>query len=605
MGGLTIFLIEKIENFYNFMYENILLKEQEQRPKNSNPLKKSEDKLISSQSLPNISKTLELLRSEEGLDGKKLNWKELYKQVEHYNSILELSDNIREIVLNYVKKRISAIKKEMPNLADLDDKNLVNALVNNVFGEIEDDISGQRREILLMVMAQIVKRIETKIYLDVIKNANEADLKKIGIEEYYKDLLVQIMDISTKANPLFVRFCAYAQLSPNPPKEAMPFGLYISDKGFYTIASLFPHETKFISQKFNSLADDNQKWINKPGGNIFKQYLEEQAKLFSEINPELAKDCQERIEQLYAELIASEFPIIITPAGGYKKAPYYDPELKISITTATTKKQEQLFKNTQSIVADCLDEINIPEYKENMEKGSIKIAVSIGANGASLAFSSAAEITDATIILYLNDQSRRFDKEFPTFVNLVTNTEQEFVNMTELDRIKLMEKMSLVNTVMHEISHSVYPTESEEAKKIGKVQELNIDEIKAENLYPALVPLVIKKKGLEGNKNQWAIAMIASSIQLLKARPEGDPYYYAAVYSLNELFEQRVAEFADNKLTINDFSRYYEIKKSNTLEILKLYQDKNVNERMAGKWIEDNCKPNEKVKKLIEFIKQK
>ncbi|MFH1233476.1 MAG: hypothetical protein V1649_02375 [Patescibacteria group bacterium] len=97
--------------------------------------------------------------------------------------------------------------------------------------------------------------------------------------------------------------------------------------------------------------------------------------------------------------------------------------------------------------------------------------------------------------------------------------------------------------------------------------------------------------------------MLASSIQSLKAQREGDAYYYANVYSLNELFNQGAVKFADDELTINDFSLYYEINKKNALNFLKLYQDKNANEIMASKWIKENCHPNEEVKKLIKFIK--
>lgn len=595
-----------MENFDNFL-QNKMLEKKDQQPTDKKEIiskDKPEDKLILPEQLPYISKTLELLRSEDGLDGEKLNWKELSKQVGSYNSVLELSDNIREIVLDYVGKKVPKIKEKIPDLADLADKNLVNALANNWFGDIEDKVSGQRREILFMVMAQIVKRIETKIYLDVIKNSSEADLEKIGIEENYRDLLVQIMDVSTKANPLFVRFCAYAQLSGEVPKEgATPFALHLPGKGFHTIASLFPHETNYLSTKFNSMATDNQKWIDKPGGKIFKQYLEEQAKLFSETDPKLAKDCQEKIEQLYAELLIEGFPILITPAGGYRKPPYYDPEIKISIATADTKEQEQSLENTRDVMADCLDEIKVSQYTEKIKSILIKIVVSVGANGANLIHNSVAEMDITYILLYLNDQIRRFDKEFPTFVNSITNADQEFANMTESNRVKLMEKMSRVNTVLHELGHGIYPTESKEAKKIGEIQELNIDEIKAESLYRALVPSIIGKEGLEGNKNQWAIAMIASPIQSLKNGTDGDPYYYANIFSLNELFKQGVVAFVDNRLTINDFDKYYEINKNNALEILKLYQDESTNEEIASEWVKKNCQPNEEVKKLIEFIK--
>ncbi|MEK7076036.1 MAG: hypothetical protein AAB941_00005, partial [Patescibacteria group bacterium] len=48
--------------------------------------------------LRNIEDTLVLLESEEGPDGEKINWKDLYERVGPWETGLELSEKVREVV---------------------------------------------------------------------------------------------------------------------------------------------------------------------------------------------------------------------------------------------------------------------------------------------------------------------------------------------------------------------------------------------------------------------------------------------------------------------------------------------------------------------------
>ena len=58
-----------------------------------------------------ITKTLELLRPETDKLGNEINWKELYKKVKPWQNGLELSDNIRQVVYEYVSLKIPSLKE--------------------------------------------------------------------------------------------------------------------------------------------------------------------------------------------------------------------------------------------------------------------------------------------------------------------------------------------------------------------------------------------------------------------------------------------------------------------------------------------------------------
>ncbi|MBI4120616.1 MAG: hypothetical protein HY454_04090, partial [Parcubacteria group bacterium] len=205
-------------------------------------------KLIDPEKLRYITKSLELLRPETNPLAEETHWKELYKEVKPWQTGLELSDNVRETVRGFVEQKIPKLKERVPTLENLDDAKLLDALTHNWFEGIDEKISGQRREVLLTVMAHVVKRIETTSYRNILQEAAPADLEKLGLDEGLKDLLINILEASIKADPLFVRFLAYTQLSPEPPPDASGVALYTPNSSeLNTIAVLFPHETQFLS----------------------------------------------------------------------------------------------------------------------------------------------------------------------------------------------------------------------------------------------------------------------------------------------------------------------------------------------------------------------
>ena len=75
-----------------------------------------------------VEKTISLLESDIGPDGEKINWKNLYEKVGPWNSGLELSDEIRDIVREYLLSKFPKIKEKIPSIEDLPDPELLNAL---------------------------------------------------------------------------------------------------------------------------------------------------------------------------------------------------------------------------------------------------------------------------------------------------------------------------------------------------------------------------------------------------------------------------------------------------------------------------------------------
>jgi hypothetical protein len=291
------------------------------------------EKLIESNPrLRHITKTLELLRPEIDELGNEINWKELYKEVKPWQNGLELSDNIRQVVYGYVYLKIPALKDNIPSVDDLRKNDMVNALVHNWSEEISD-VSGQRREVVMAVAAQVIKRIETLIYKKILGQTADEELKsKLGIDPKLRNLLIGSLDAVQRADPLFVRFLAFTQLIPKPPKEATSTAIFLpEDDTPHTIASLFPHETSSISKNLTQLSENSSEWEDLPGAETFKKYLEVLGALYGEEDPVKAEQYVIESERLYGELLSSEFPIILSSGmreGSYYKEPYIDPELK-------------------------------------------------------------------------------------------------------------------------------------------------------------------------------------------------------------------------------------------------------------------------------------
>src|SRR3989338_2661690 len=160
-----------------------------------------------------LDKAFSILRVPEETEfGEKESWLNLAEKVKPYESGLEFTNNIRDIIFEFIAKKIPNLKKDVPSLGELGEKELLNALTHNFFEEIGEEVQGSRKEILLATMAHVVKRIENRVTRQMLSRASEEDLGKLGLNSSMRDLLNEVLETSIKADPMYIRFMAYSQL---------------------------------------------------------------------------------------------------------------------------------------------------------------------------------------------------------------------------------------------------------------------------------------------------------------------------------------------------------------------------------------------------------
>ncbi len=549
--------------------------------------------------LRSIEDTLVLLESEEGPDGEKINWKDLYEKVGPWDSSLELSDNIREIVKEYLLSKFPAIKEKIDQIEDLPDDKLLKALANGWFEELGEEVSGKRKEVLLAVLANITKQIEARIYRKIIETADEQQLEKLGLNGSLRQLSQDVLDASVKSNPLFIRFLAYSQLAPKPPEEVRAGTPIGQDGKPHTWAELFPHETQFISKKLKAILETKPTWEEQPGAKDFEEYIKNLEVFFSTKNILETEELEDKTESSYARLVSSDFPILIAPpTGSYYKPPYFDPELKVLLRTPDTKSAEESFRPLQEALASELVSLNVSEFEDGMIKKVAKSFLSIGDYGAGLTFTAAAE-ADKVITLFLNEQRRHYDINLKKFLALIEVSDRAFADTSE----QRIEEMSRDDTMLHEFSHSVYFEDTPEAKRLGPQPESVIAEVSAESIHRGLAKGMIEKGKLDFTLEQYTAVTIAMPLQVLEGSDSDDEYYKAGVYVLNKLFEKEIVVFDGQKIRITNQEQVLAQLKENAQAIIALYRNQEMTESKARKWISDNCTAGEKLQKLIDFIK--
>ena len=231
------------------------------------PTESAEQVLPSKPELRYLDRAFDIIRaSEKNPLGGEINWRGLSEKIKPFENGLEFSDNIREVVTEFISQKIPVLKEEIPSLEDLDDKKFLEALAHNWFSAIGEEVDGKRREVLLATMAHVVKRIENYTYKKALGEMPPTDLEKLGLDPDTRDLLVQVLDTSIKADPMYIRFLAYSRLTPTPPEKSGPvtFSLPGHEK-LYTTATFFPHEAQFLAKRFGKIAENHENGAVNPG----------------------------------------------------------------------------------------------------------------------------------------------------------------------------------------------------------------------------------------------------------------------------------------------------------------------------------------------------
>ncbi len=552
---------------------------------------------VSEPRLRSLLSTLELLSPNEG----QTPWKDLYKDIGEGHEGLEVADRIRDLTYNYIAQKIPVLQEKIPQFKDISEKQLCEAIVHNWFEEVSN-LEGTRTELLLTVAASVVKRIETFTYKQYIQAASVEDLKRLGLSEETRTLAVDLLDITQKTNPLYIRYAAYAGFSEKPGSDATTTGMMVpGGEVSMTAAALFPHETQFIGGRLRILSENSQAWESIPGAHIFKEYLICLSNFYKEADPLRAKEFAIKGEELFLELTQNKFPIyIIHTTEGSLKEPYIDPELRLGLWSEDMKIEEGIFKRARDPMADSLGVIGADQFSEELRKRPVRSLLAIGNFGAGLTSNAVAQ-EDPVSLIYLNDQIRTYDREFYKFGQFVLDAEnKEMFPAAGL----LAERISRMCTVLHENGHALFPNSSSEASRMGLKARGVIDEVKAEVVYRALVPELIERGGVEGSHKEWAMGMLGRVLQQLRDQPEGDFYFYDATYILNCLIESGAVTFREDKLYIENTELYYETLKIAAREVLKLYEDQSMNDRKAQLWIQKRCKANAVVTQVTKFIKE-
>jgi len=547
-----------------------------------------------------IEKTLALLGTETDEAGNETNWKNLSEKVPPWASGVELNANIRKVVHEYLLSKLPALKEKIPFMETLPEDKTIEALGDGWFESIGEEVEGKRKQVLLSVFSHMVKKIETRIYKQILQKAGPEEMENLGLPENLRDLTVDCLDACVKSDPLFIRFLAYSQLAPTPPEDAKKTNPIDQNGVPRTFAELFPHETQFIEAKLSTLSQNDEAWKNEPGADIFREYTNLLGKFYGEKDPEKTEALHQAVLEKYNDLVGSEFPItIIPPTEGYYKPPYLDPELRVVIRTKESKEEEESFRGLQTSLAEKLDSIGAGEFKEDMKKRLIRNYISIGAYGVNTTFVAAAQSNPA-IALYLDEQIRAYDVNLQKLLPLVDGSEKAFADTPP----EVVEKMSRNDTMLHELSHSAYWGKRPETERLGAESAVTIAEVCAESIHRGLAKEMIADKTLPYTEEQYISESIGMALQSMKDSNPSDEYFKADAFVLNGLFEKGIAEFKDGKIHITDNVAFFEYYKNNAKEIIALYQDETMTPIKAKKWLSEKCVTGPKLQEFLDFLKK-
>ena len=569
-------------------------------------MEKSEKIIPATPHLRYIEKTLALLAPETDENGNEINWKNLSEKVGVWDSGLELNNEIRRVVREYALSKFPAIKEKIPSIAELPDEELLDALSNGWFEGLGEEIGGKRREVLVSVLAHITRKIETRLYKQVIQKAGVEELGKLGLNENLRTLATDCLDASVKADPLFIRFLAYTQLAPETPEGAEPTNPIGPDEKPHTFSELFPHETQFIEAKLSAIGKNNELWKNEQGAKEFSEYVILLSEYIGEKDPAKTEELRKKALDAFNNVTNTEFPInIISPIGGYEnvegyyKPPYLDPELRVVVRTADSKKQEEPFRLLQKSLADNLVHLNIPQFTEKMKKPTIRNYISMGSYGVNLTFAAAAQ-SDPAIIMFMDEEIRSYDKNLKKFLPLIADSEKAFDGVSD----EQIEEISRTDTELHEFSHSVYPGLTPEAERLGPEQQMIAGEIMGESIHRGLTKELLASGALPYTEDRFIGKSIGMALQSIEGNTPDDEYFQADTFVLNGLFEKGIAEWNGEKIVVKDKDAFFEYYKNNAKEIIALYEDPEMNPAKAKKWIAEKCTPGAKLQSVIDHLKK-
>jgi len=535
--------------------------------------------------------------SENG-EVKEIRWLDLYKEIGEFDNSIDLSDKIRDITVKWVENKIPELKENISALGSLSDKQISDAIAKNWFSEVPE-VEGQRREVLLATMASTVRRVETRMWRKKLEQMDEKDLEKMGIDESERDLLIELLKTGSKANPLFVRFLAYSRLTPSSSEKAdlQKFEVPGSEK-LLSLSEMFPKEAGFLSERFKKLYENSgsQKWSGKFGGEAMVNFLKLMSEIYSKNNTaDQLQAFQKQVELASDELIKSGFPIVIIPSteGVYKER-NIDPEIKICLKSKDCIEQDKKFEGAKKVMVDCLRQSRLDNFADSLNKKSTKSLIEVGDFGVNLVFKGVAQESRGTNVLFANEQRRSYDTNFLGYLNLIENSQEAFLGVND-EQKKEMPKML---SILHEFSHLHIEEKTEASQRLGPNAEAVLCEVEAESIYRSYFPEIVRQQGVDGTKEQWACAMLAGSLQMLK---DPDSYSKSAGFTLKSAIDKGAISWSGNQLKINNFDLLFKIQQESAEEVLSLFKNPDITAEKAKMWIDKKCS-DKIIDEIINFV---
>ena len=258
-------------------------------------------------------------------------------------------------------------------------------------------------------------------------------------------------------------------------------------------------------------------------------------------------------------------------------------------------KREKDIYSSQMAMAETLKENNYSELGETIKGKKVRVVNSIGDYGVNLSMKALAQEGDPVVVIYLGEQIK-FNRTMIKSCNF---------KIKGIDG-KQSEKLAILTTALHEFGHC-HKNEDPAFERFGEEAKIIIDDAKAEQIYRWVIPQMIEMGAISYDKKQLAMTMLKNSLEWIFDSPENDSYYAAGIYTLNQMFKEKIIEFdfKNGEVEIKDFDAFYRINEELAKKILSLYNDKSMDGKKAKKWIKENCKPNDIVKKVSDFLKKK
>ena len=606
-------------------------------------------------------------RKTEGVDGKQAttSWTELYREVPPFESALELNNNVRTAVEGFVSSNFPQFRealdqrsrlrkyrsfKGIKEIGKMDDDALTESVVNNSFDNVPGSIAEDRRYVFLAEAAHVVKRVESYTTRKLIETASPQQLAALGLNENLRQLAVDLLEVSLKSDPMYLRMKSLGQFSDengvvlddgSTDAQIEKFALKVPGKDKpVTTADAFPKESGYLSKRFGQLAEQDAPWKTDASGQaysaqdtaMFADYLKTLGNFYGEVDPKKAAEYYQAVQDKFTDLSKTNFPLLVLPpTESMDVIPYLDPELSVYTKSPESKVYEQSYDVAKQAMADSLGLVGEGKFRDAISKTSMNQYSTLGAYGINLTFRQAAQENPVGMI-FLDEQLRQMsssfpeyldvvgnfessskvlenmDGNFPQFVDLLRKTEPRFDTLTNADKKqKYIEYMCTMTTVFHEFSHPIYLKNTPEGARMGNDALEVVDECKADSLYRGLIPSVIQNGGIEGTKELWADAMLAASLQVLHTGGEDDVYTKSNTYALKPLFEGKnpVVVVDGGKLRITDYDRYYDVMLQNGRGLLdQTYENSRTTPQIASEWLAKNTVPSKRLVSTKQLVEQ-